>query len=277
MLELIGKFGFVNDVLKPIDWIKQHFNFKGRPVYEVISLINAIPLFLDDHLERLAQSCRIVGLDMELEISHIEQRILILAEKCTRSNGNLKIIFGELESIGKSLLIVFIPHYLPSTAQYKNGVPVTLLPMERPNPNAKLIKEKPGELNSLIDYVSGYYEVLMVNSRGYITEGSRSNVFFIKDSVFYTSPSKAVLPGITRKKVLELIEDQGLEVRFQLIHKNRLSNFESLFLTGTSPGVLPVKSVNDYLYNVHHPALHKVMSEYGRMVHASCGGGAASG
>ncbi len=270
MLELIGEAGFVNDSVKPIDWIKHHFKFKGRPVYEVVRLINSVPLFLDDHLERLAQSSRIVGLDFKVEKSHIEKRIQVLVKECTRSNGNLKIIFGSLESVGESLLIVFIPFYFPSTEQYQNGVPVTLLQMERPNPNAKLVKEKPVELSNLIDYESGYYEVLIVNSKGFVTEGSRSNVFFIKDSVFFTSPTENVLPGITRKKILGLMEKRGLEVKFQLIHKDRLSDYQSLFLTGTSPGVLPIKSVNGNSYDVHHPYLLEIMAEYRKVVDDSC-------
>ena len=68
------------------------------------------------------------------------------------------------------------------------------------------------------------------------------------------------------------MRDQGLKVKFQLIHKARLSEFESLFLTGTSPGVLPVKSVNGHLFNVHHPALRKIMAGYERVVRESCCG-----
>ncbi len=53
------------------------------------------------------------------------------------------------------------------------------------------------------------YEALLVNEEGYITEGSRSNVFLIKDGVIYTPADRDVLLGITRAKVIDLIRDYG--------------------------------------------------------------------
>jgi len=89
----------------------------------------------------------------------------------------------------------------------------------------------------------------LVNQKGEITEGSRSNMFFVKNNVFYTSPSKDVLVGITRSRVIQLCTQLGYEVKEQEIPVSFLDEIDGLFLTGTSPKVLPIASVDTHQYD----------------------------
>jgi branched-chain amino acid aminotransferase len=270
MWELLEMYGFIDESLVTTDWIRENLQFGNRPVYEVIRLIDDCPLFFDDHIERLAQSCRIVGMQFHQDPAVIRKRIGKLSDTCNCHNGNLKIVYGEPETGSRPvLLIAFIPHFFPGPDRYETGVPVTLLPMERTTPNAKLAKEKPRTLHDLIDFEHGYYEVLMVNSDNVVTEGSRSNVFFIKKTTVFTSPLEDVLPGITRKKVLQIIDTLHIEVQFERIKQDRLAEFDSIFLTGTSPGVLPVRSVNELVFTVNHPLLLNIMKHYRQMIRDS--------
>ena len=108
------------------------------------------------------------------------------------------------------------------------------------------------------------YEVLLVNEAGYITEGSRSNVFFVKKNKVFTPPTEDVLQGVTRQKIIESIEKQNIEFAMENIAFNDISNFESVFISGTSRRVLPVKSIleTNINYNVNNDLLRFIEKEF---------------
>jgi branched-chain amino acid aminotransferase len=107
-----------------------------------------------------------------------------------------------------------------------------------------------------------YYEVLFENKDGYITEGSRTNIFLIKDDTLYTPPAGEVLSGITRQKIIEISERNGIPVIEKSIARGDLSQFGTLFLTGTSAKLLPIKHMEDISFIVDHPLMKHLMESY---------------
>jgi branched-chain amino acid aminotransferase len=110
------------------------------------------------------------------------------------------------------------------------------------------------------------YEVFLVNRDGIITEGSRSNVFFIKNGEVYTSPTDTVLPGVTRTIIIRIIEEAGIPLHYCSIKQDELAGFDSAFISGTSPKVLPVASIGDIAYDVDDPVLRSLMARYNSML-----------
>lgn len=107
------------------------------------------------------------------------------------------------------------------------------------------------------------YEVLLLNDRKQITEGSRSNVFFLdKDNCLITPPEQDILPGITRKYVLEICKQKELEVIHRPIHLEELSEMKACFISGTSPKILPVWQVDGFQFKADHPELKMIMDEF---------------
>ena len=106
------------------------------------------------------------------------------------------------------------------------------------------------------------YEVLLVNRDGIITEGSRSNVFFIKNGEVYTSPTDAVLPGVTRTIIIRIIEEAGIPLHYCAVKQDELSGFDAAFISGTSPKVLPIAYIGDISYDVDDPVLRYIMAKY---------------
>jgi branched-chain amino acid aminotransferase len=103
------------------------------------------------------------------------------------------------------------------------------------------------------------YEVLMVNHAGYITEGSRSNFFLIRENTLYSAPADWILPGVTRKQVLKLASEASIQLVEAPILFSDLAHFEAAFMCGTSPKVMPVKSIDQNTYSVTDPLLTKLM------------------
>ncbi|MBU2512337.1 aminotransferase class IV [bacterium] len=267
MLAMTGSYCVLDGIAIPVENVAKQLLFKSKSIYEVIRLINAVPLFFEEHIQRMQRSCEILGTLFPFSTFLIQDQIQLLIHRSRQKQGNIKLVYGQLKK-GEttSLLLTFIPHFYPSDDMYRNGVRTTLFRTERVIPNVKLSKEKPKALNRLIDVEGGYFEVLMVNSRGVITEGSRSNLFFIKGDTLHTSPESDVLPGITRNKVIKILKNNHFKLKQTRIHKNSLTDFDALFLTGTSPGVLPVNSVDEARFDVDHPILRTVMTQYQEIV-----------
>lgn len=84
----------------------------------------------------------------------------------------------------------------------------------------------------------------LLSRQGYITEGSHTSVFFVKDNTVYTHPEgHHILPGITRKVVISLCKDLGLTLKEEAVRSDEIKNVEEVFLTGTTVQITAVTSV----------------------------------
>jgi len=236
-------------------------------LYEVIRIIDGIPVFLEDHLDRLYHSASLTGvknLPCEDLLSKTIKNYLASQGKNT---GNIKLSFTfSPSSLMPDLTISYIPHYYPTAEQYAKGVKVGLLKADRPVPHAKVqnpaIRDRANQ--SIID--QDLFEVLLVDTEGNITEGSRSNVFFIKDEMLYSAPEEKILKGITRIKILLLCQKAGIRVVETTIPADQIDQFEGAFLTGTSPKVLPIASIGEVVYKTDHTLLIELHNLYNQLI-----------
>ena len=266
MSEFAGHAFLYNGKEQSID--QQHIVgalIKENPaLYEVVRIEDGVPLFLEDYLLRLENSfdsINKVKLYSNEEISNSIQRLIKINH---HKNGPVKLVFGVGDV---PFLIVFLMKaHLPKPEEYITGVQTVLLEEERKNPSAKIWNESLRNKSTKLIEEQQVYEAILVNESGYITEASRSNVFFIASDIVYTTPVDFVLPGITRKKVLEVCREKGIEVNFKSIHKNDLSLYHACFLTGTARRVVPIKKINDLSFSVENKILAKITSGFDAMV-----------
>ena len=233
----------------------------GTTIYEVIRVIEGKYLFLEEHITRLYQSASVANIQLWKDESDIYQALEKLRKKNNLLFDNVKLVF-HLDNDRKLFLVYAITSSYPTQEDYKKGVKVQLLDAERINPNVKIFNPALRALADAFIDKAGIYEALLVNKEGFITEGNRSNVFFIKNNEVFTPPIKHVLPGITRNHVLGICRWLQIPVKEILVNKNDLEDYETIFLTGTSPKVLPVNTVNEFKYATDHPLMHKVMDTY---------------
>lgn len=90
-----------------------------------------------------------------------------------------------------------------------------------------------------------YHEILFLDSVGYISEGAGENFFIVKNEKIYTPKLGTILPGITRKTVLQLIQELGLEAQETDITLEDALQADEAFFTGTAAEVTPIRSIND--------------------------------
>lgn len=234
--------------------------------YEVMRLIDGKVLFLPDHLERLQKSIFGTGIDYPGNLQ-ITESLALLVHENPFSEGNIRISLQRSNGSKAELLCYFIPYFYLDPGMYSNGVKLLVYPHVRPNPGIKKWDDRFRNAVSRFILEQKVYEVALKNPENQITEGSRSNIFFIDRAGRIITPSAGdVLSGITRKYVLEIAAGEGARIIEKPILMNNLDKMISAFISGTSPKVLPVKQIDDFFFDVNHPLLHKLMNKFDILV-----------
>lgn len=254
-----------NKGIVPFSEMETSFLNSDQSVYEVIRVINGVALFLEDHFDRLVSSVQIRGFQLDMELSEFRQYITELVRINRIENGNVKFVISEAGATTK-WSFSFILHSYPDSNDYLSGVSTDLLSTERENPTAKIIQNTVREQANRMITDNELYEVLLVDRHERITEGSRSNVFFVKGNRFYTAPDSMVLAGVTRKKVMQCLADLKFIIIEEAVITSEISTFDAVFLTGTSPRVLPVSRIGEICFQVNNVFVEKLMAGYNLMI-----------
>ncbi|MGH4121154.1 aminotransferase class IV [Clostridium sp.] len=246
-----------------------YYKSEGKTLYEVIRVSDGIPIFLMEHLDRLENSASIMKYSPHITRDEIIDGIIKLIDINSAQNENLKLIInydptevkGEnSNTFSETFLAYFIPHDYPSREQYEKGVKTITYHGERSNPNAKVIDSAFREgVNREIANTKAY-EAILIDNQGLITEGSKSNIFMIRGTTVVTSKVLKVLPGITRQFIIKVCKNLNLNFKEDDIHESDLKDLTGLFISGTSPKVLPIKSVDEYSFNSsQNPIINSIM------------------
>ena len=258
-------FIYEGKVLKNVDF-KETMISSGKSIYEVIRVIEGVPLFLEKHLERLTNSVKISDLTLSLSASDIKRNILKLIEINEAFEGNIKIVFNYVNDDSR-FIAYFINHSYPTNEQYKNGVTTMLFYGERNNPNAKVINF---DFRNAVDREikeKNVYEAILIDNKGNVTEGSKSNIFMVKGNVVITAPIDAVLPGITRQSIIDVCSDLHIEVKEENVSVKELLAMDGIFISGTSPKVLPVNEIYDQVhFNSNNKIILSIIKSYNEKI-----------
>ena len=246
---MIGNFYFKNFNLESVDKVTS-FDFSNqRGVYETLKLRDGVLFFPNDHIDRLFHSIKLFNLNDEINFSKQELNDTLdeLVEKNKLSDANIRIYYIDQKE-SKELYLMMIDPIFPNLELYKNGVKTISVHGARNNSQVKYINPETSQKIYQKAKELGAYDALLVN--GYVTEGTRTNIFLVKEGKFYTPPKERVLEGVTRKHVIEVIKNNGMEIFEEDIFYNSLQNFDGAFLTGTSTSVMPVNSIDNINFEI---------------------------
>lgn len=249
---------------RDFDWNRL---IKSKSAYEVLRIMRGKPLFLKDHHKRFQESIQFLGLPSKIAFKKLATDIHRLCDYNGTVAGNVKLLFSVTQpDVSKTnetiLMLGMVPHVYPTQAAYDRGIAMKTLQLERPNPNAKIIHQSINEKVNQLKTQTGADEILLVNHDGIITEGSKSNVFFIVGQRVVTAEKNLVLGGITREKIIELCMENGLETEVCKPHLEMLDHASGAFITGTSPKVMPVRQIDNYTFNPDNPMVKKLQRLY---------------
>lgn len=215
---------------------------------------------LRDHTERLLASAHILGMVIPFTADEIDAACL----ETVRTNGLRScyirpIAFvgeGEMGLAAKSnkirLAIAAWPwgSYL-GEAGVEKGIRVRTSSYQRFHVNSMMSKAKAvgHYVNSILAgneaRRAGYDEALLLDTQGYVAEGSGENLFIVRKGVVKTPPLTSALAGITRDTVMQLLADRDVAVVEQFFTRDEVYVADEAFFTGTAAEVTPVRELDD--------------------------------
>ena len=131
------------------------------------------------------------------------------------------------------------------------GIRVKTSSFSRHHVNVSLVRAKASGyyINSILANqevtAHGYDEALLLDTDGYVSEGSGENVFIVRDGVIYTPDLASCLAGITRDSIIKIANDLGIEVREKRITRDEMYCCDEAFFTGTAAEVTPIRELDD--------------------------------
>ncbi|MDY0342592.1 MAG: aminotransferase class IV [Lentimicrobium sp.] len=251
-----------NNQLLPVIEFENTFNPPFQFIYEVFRIVDNIPLFVEDHFNRFWHTANLVQIDPGISRHDLLSQVFRVIEANPEGDGNMQIVFYHHVTTHPQLFVFYTPHQYPTDQQFKMGVKVVSLFAERNQPNAKVMDTGLRNAANELKSVEQAYEILLLNKEGFITEGSRSNVFFIKKNILITPPLGTVLPGVTRKHIIELAGKNNIDFCEEFVKQSDLTHMEAVFISGTSRQVLPVKSIDEIQFKTDHPIVHLLQEAF---------------
>lgn len=265
--EILERYLIINGKIISVSEADAFSTGASSTIYEVLRVVSGIPVFLERHMDRLEVSAKLLNHSIAGISDNIRYSIGELIKANNSPDKNMKIIVYNMENPIPDYMVYFILSNYPTPEQYDVGVNVILLEEERNNPNAKVVNSgyKERVATALAD--ANAYEALLVNRGNEITEGSRSNIFFVRDNKLFTAPKGNVLMGITRLYVFELCKDLGIEIIEEPISVSILKEMEGVFMTGTSPKILPISTIDDMSFSsAKNPIIKALMQRYDNII-----------
>lgn len=209
------------------------FGFKSG-LYETLRTLDYSPVFLSAHLERLFASAKKIG----LEIEHTQQDLI---KMITRTIQTLDDPNQRVRILATPKNLIIYTSKLNLNMSIYGGVSVRTVLAKRRSPDIKttdygtcLSAWKRAQEQSC-------FEAVLVNKKGDVFEGSRSNIFWVRDGKVVTR-EKEVLPGVTRKI---LLTKSPFSINFGKLNRSDFRKTDELFITNSGSGIVPVTRLND--------------------------------
>jgi branched-chain amino acid aminotransferase len=223
---------------------------------------------LKEHVDRLFASAHILQMELPFTREQVHEAIL----ETIRVNKIDACYIRPLAFIGYGamgvypkqnpvqLIIAVWPwgSYLGDEG-LKNGIRVKISSFTRPHINATMVRAKAvaNYANSLLAkreaLKDGYDEAMLLDTDGYVAEGSGENVFIVRGGVIKTPPLTAILEGITRDTVMQLAQEHGMRVVEERFTRDELYIAEEAFFTGTAAEITPIREVDNRVIGATRP------------------------
>ncbi len=215
---------------------------------------------LDEHIERLFNSAHVFLMDIPYTKKVIKNAVI----ETVRINRIKECYIRPLVYIGYGAMGLYAPKnpinvsiavwpwgaYLGDKG-LRNGIRVKTSSFIKNHVNSNMSRGKVtgyyvnSQLAKKEAIACGYDEALLLDTEGYVSEGSGENVFIVRDGTLKTTPLTSILEGITRDSIIEIARDEGMEVIEERFTRDELYIADEAFFTGTAAEVTPIRLVDE--------------------------------
>ena len=244
----------------------------GDGVFETLRTYNGRVFMIDKHINRLFNSGKALNIIIPINKPKLKEAIYSTIEKNLLKEAYIRVTItrgvGDIgyTSMCKPNLIIIVKKLIPSKKEiYQEGVSVITYNTERFMPKVKSTNCLPLVLAKKESARQSCFEAILVDRHGNVTEGTVSNVFFIKKDRLYT-PYGNLLEGITRGVVVERAK-KFMKVSETIIKKSSIYTFGECFLTSTTSEIVPVVRIDGKKINNGMPGriTKRIISDFKRL------------
>jgi branched-chain amino acid aminotransferase len=233
--------------------------FEGMRAYETE---NGTAVFrLKEHIDRLFNSAKIFKMEIPYTKEEFRQAVKDTIKANNLKSGYIRpLVYRGFEQLGINpfkcpvnctIAVWEWGAYLGEEALAK-GIKTKISSYARSYINSTSQKAKicGNYINSIFAKMeaieAGADEAILLDTRGFVTEGSAENLFWVRDGVIYTTPTATVLEGITRDSIIKIAEDMSYQVQEKYICRDELYISDEVFFVGTAAEVTPIREIDNY-------------------------------
>jgi branched-chain amino acid aminotransferase len=239
--------------------VYDHGFLYGDGIFEGIRVYNGNIFKCKEHLDRLYDGAKSIMLNVPLTYEEMQQALVETIRKNGLKDGYIRLVVsrgpGDLgldpRRSPKAWVIIIVEQLaIYSEEAYREGLRSVSVSQRRNIPDALNPKIKSlNYLNNILVKIqanlAGVGEAIMLNSQGYVAEGSSDNIFIVKNGVVYTPPTYCgALEGITRGAIIELCAKVGYTLKEQPFTLHDVYVADEVFFTGTAAEVIAVREVD---------------------------------
>lgn len=234
----------------------------GDGVFEGIRFYNDRVFRLEEHIDRLFDSSKAIFLDVPASREEVCRMVTDTIAKNGLHDGYVRLIVTRgVGGLGlspfrcekASIICIASTISLYPEETYEKGLILATCSTRRPthdslSPAVKSLNYLSNVMAKVECLAAGAEEGVMLNTNGYVAECTGDNIFIVKDGIVYTpTVASGSLYGITRRVVIELVEQAGLPLREVEMSRYDLYTADEMFLTGTAAEVVPVREYDKRL------------------------------
>lgn len=239
--------------------VYDHGFLYGDGIFEGIRVYNGNIFKCKEHLDRLYDSAKSIMLNIPLTYDEMKHALIETVRKNELREGYIRLVVsrgpGDLgldpQRSPKANVIIIVEQLAiyPEEA-YLNGLKTVSVSTRRNIPDALNPKIKSlNYLNNILVKIqanlAGVGEAIMLNSQGFVAEGSSDNIFIIKRGIVFTPPCYCgALEGITRAAIIEICQKTGIPVKEEPFTLHDVYVADEVFFTGTAAEVIAVREVD---------------------------------
>ncbi|MBP9690468.1 aminotransferase class IV [Candidatus Woesebacteria bacterium] len=217
----------------------------GFGVYETLKVRNGVIYFVKEHVERLLHSASCIELEHPFIAGQIESFIQSLVNEVGEDSLNIKILLmGASQKEDAQLYIFPLAPLFPKRSWYRDGVTLCSYVYERWMPQAKSLNMLPSYYYYTHAQSEGHYDALLVDARGMLREGTRTNIFVMDGTTIMSPQKEGMLEGVTLMTLEKLVESSPFNIHFKDIPYTSLSSYDAVFLSSTSTKIMPVREID---------------------------------
>lgn len=250
----MGNWTFLNDQFIPEEKAALHVQDlsiqRGYGIFDFFKVQNSVPVFLEEHLSRFYFSAERMRLNCGYSNDELKKMIFELLKMNNASNTGVRITLtgGYSEDgyhLSKPNLIISLRSFSsPTKEQFEKGIKLITYEHQRQLPEVKSI-----------DYLMAIWlqpfmkqnnaDDVLYHQNGIVSECPRSNFFIVTNDDCIVTPSKNILKGVMRNKLIEIAKT-GFKVEERDVTIEEIKSAKEAFITSTTKTILPVRQIDAY-------------------------------